>query len=87
MRPAVQTNEPGVRDVVSSPARKLIIGVNHRGAPLISAHYAEGMIGVVDVTFQIPREVPAGLDIPLSVGVVIGERTVYSNKSSVPVGW
>lgn len=86
MLPPVRTSEPGSRDVISSPVRKLIVGVNHHGAPLISARYAEGMIGVVDVTFQTPPEVPTGSDVPLSVGVVIAGRTIYSNKSSLPVG-
>jgi hypothetical protein len=59
--------------------------VNHRGAPLVSARYAAGMIGVEEITFQIPTDVPASTDIPLSVGVVVNGGTVYSNKSSVPV--
>jgi uncharacterized protein (TIGR03437 family) len=67
------------------PVERLIIGVNHRGAPLVSARYAGGMTGVEEITFRIPVDVPAGTDIPLSVGVVVGGKTVYSNKSSLPV--
>ncbi|HJZ95203.1 MAG TPA: hypothetical protein VKE70_01775 [Candidatus Solibacter sp.] len=67
------------------PAERLIIGVNHRGAPLVSARYAGGMTGVEEITFRIPVDVPAGTDIPLSVGVVVGGKRVYSNKSSLPV--
>jgi uncharacterized protein (TIGR03437 family) len=69
----------------AEPVDRLIIGVNHRGAPLVSARYAAGMIGVEEITFQIPTDVPASTDIPLSVGVVVNGGTVYSNKSSVPV--
>ena len=85
MLPPLRTNEPGARDTFSSPVHKLIIGVNHHGAPLIEARAAEGMVGVVDITFQIPTDVPPGADIPLSVGVVVDGRTVYSNKSRLPV--
>jgi hypothetical protein len=63
----------------------LIIGVNHRGAPLVWARYAGGMVGVEEIAFQISPDVPAGRDVPLSVGVVVDGRTVYSNKSSLPV--
>jgi hypothetical protein len=75
----------GTAGSAAHPIERLIIGVNHRGVPLVSARYAEGMVGVEEITFQIPGDVPAGRDIPLSVGVVVGGRTVYSNKSSLPV--
>jgi uncharacterized protein (TIGR03437 family) len=69
----------------AEPVARLIIGVNHRGAPLVSARYADAMRGVEEITFRIPADAPAGKDIPLSAGVVVGGTTVYSNKSSLPV--
>ena len=69
----------------SAPVWRLIIGVNHQGVPLVSARYTGAMAGVEEITFQIPPDVPPGTDIPLSVGVVVGGKTVYSNKSSLPV--
>ena len=85
MLPEVRTNQMGGEGFNSEPLQRLIIGVNHRGVPLVSARYAEGMVGVEEITFRIPSDVPAGRDIPLSVGVVVRGRTVYSNKSSLPV--
>jgi uncharacterized protein (TIGR03437 family) len=85
MIPAVSTNQPGPDREGAQPVQRLIIGVNHRGAPLISARYAAGMVGVEEIAFQISPDVPAGRDVPLSVGVVVDGRTVYSNKSSLPV--
>jgi hypothetical protein len=41
--------------------------------------------GIEEITFQIPPDVPPGTDVPLSVGVVVNGKTVYSNKSSLPV--
>jgi uncharacterized protein (TIGR03437 family) len=83
--PVVRTNQPGIEPPNSAPMWRLIIGVNHQGVPLVSARYAARMVGVEEITFQIPPNVPPGTDIPLSVGVVVDGKTVYSNKSSLPV--
>jgi uncharacterized protein (TIGR03437 family) len=85
MMPPVATNQAGPDTGGAQPVRRLIIGVNHRGAPLVWARYAGGMVGVEEIAFQISPDVPAGRDVPLSVGVVVDGRTVYSNKSSLPV--
>ena len=85
LAPAFRTNQPGIAPSSSGPIWRLIIGVNHQGVPLISARYTGLMAGVEEVTFQIPQDVPPGTDIPLSVGVVVDGKTVYSNKSSLPV--
>jgi uncharacterized protein (TIGR03437 family) len=85
LAPPVRTNEPGIAPPVSEPRRRLIIGVNNQGVPLVSAHYAARMVGVEEITFQIPANVPPGTDIPLSVGVVVDGKPVYSNKSTLPV--
>jgi uncharacterized protein (TIGR03437 family) len=83
--PAIQTNGPGSAPPSSAPVWRLIIGVNHQGVPLVAARYTGAMAGVEEITFQIPPDVPPGTDIPLSVGVVVDGKTVYSNKSSLPV--
>lgn len=83
--PAVHTNQVGTGDSPSQPVQRLIVGAHARGVPLISARYAEGMVGVVEIAFQLPPDVPPDPDTSLSVGVVIEGRTVYSNKSSLPV--
>jgi len=85
LAPAVRTNAPGAAPPISEPMWRLIIGVNHQGVPLVSARYAAWMVGVEEIAFQVPPNVPPGTDIPLSVGVVIDGKTVYSNKSSLPV--
>ena len=83
--PRPQTNEPGPAEGAAEPAQRLIVGIDYHGAPLVSAHYAEGMIGVEEITFQVPRNVASGDDIPLQLGVVLGRKTLYSNTSSLPV--
>jgi len=83
--PRPRTNEPGPAGGAAEPAQRLIIGVNYQAAPLISAHYAEGMIGAEEITFRVPQNVAPGDDVPLQLGVVLGRKTVYSNTSSLPV--
>jgi uncharacterized protein (TIGR03437 family) len=85
LAPAVRTNQTGIVPSSSGPIWRLIIGVNHQGVPLVSARYTGVMAGVEEITFQIPPDVPPGTEIPLSVGVVVDGKTVYSNKSSFPV--
>jgi uncharacterized protein (TIGR03437 family) len=85
LAPAIRTNQPGMVPPSTGPLWRLIIGVNHQGVPLVSARYTGLMAGVEEIEFQIPPDVPPGTDIPLSVGVVVDGKTVYSNKSSLPV--
>jgi hypothetical protein len=63
----------------------LIVAVNNSGVPLLSAHYAEGTVGVEEITFQVPQNVAPSDGVPVQLGVVLGRRTVYSNTSSLPV--
>jgi uncharacterized protein (TIGR03437 family) len=83
--PPAHMNGLGIRTAASEPTQLLIIEVANRGTRMISANYATSMTGVVEITFEIPRDTPPGPDVPLSVGVVLGGHTVYSNKSSLPV--
>jgi uncharacterized protein (TIGR03437 family) len=68
---------------VAEPALPLIIGVANRGARMVSAR--DSMIGVVEITFEVPLDTPSGTDVPLSVAAVVNGQPVYSNKSSLPV--
>jgi uncharacterized protein (TIGR03437 family) len=83
--PRPQTNEPGAAEGAAEPAQRLIVGVNYQGTPLLSERYAEGMIGVEEITFRVPANVPSGANVPLQLGVVLGRKTVYSNTSKLPV--
>ena len=83
--PPVYTNERGLPQIVSRPESRLIIGVNHHGAPVIAARYAPSLVGVEQIDFEIPADVPTDKNVPLSVGVTVNGRAVYSNKSSLPI--
>ncbi len=56
--PAAATGSFGIpgEDVLAS----IIVGIDDAGAPLISAQYAPGMVGVYVVTIQIPDNAPTG---------------------------
>jgi uncharacterized protein (TIGR03437 family) len=73
----------GTRPAVAEPALPLIVGIANRGARMVSAR--DSMIGVVEVTFEVPLDTPPGPDVPLSVAAVVNGQPVYSNKSSLPV--
>jgi uncharacterized protein (TIGR03437 family) len=83
--PPIATNEPGPVPPIARPIYKIILGVNNHGVPQFTAEYAPSLVGVEEITFQVPDDVPAGKDIPLLLGLKIGDRTVYSNRSSFPV--
>jgi uncharacterized protein (TIGR03437 family) len=83
--PRPQTNEPGPAEGAAEPAQRLIAGVNYQGAPILAEHYAEGMIGVEEITFRVPQNVASSDHVPLQVGVVLGRKTVYSNTTTLPV--
>ncbi|MBV8843937.1 MAG: hypothetical protein JO307_14100, partial [Bryobacterales bacterium] len=84
-KPPVRTGETGTSLAVAEPALALIVGVAGRAAPMLSAKYAAGMVGVTEIAFQVPLETPSGNDINLSIAAVVDGQPVYSNKSLIPV--
>jgi len=84
MQPQVRTGQVGTDDL-AAPARQLIVGFHAQGIPLISARYAKGMVGVEEVTFQLPAAAAKGPDLPLSLAVLQDGQPVYSNTTRIPV--
>jgi uncharacterized protein (TIGR03437 family) len=85
LQPAVQTNQVGTNDAMATPVERLIVGFDAQGIPLIAARYAAGMVGVVEVTFQLPPNARTGPDMVLSLAVLENGKPVYSNASRLPV--
>ena len=67
------------------PVYKVIVGVNHGGVIPLATESPLGTPGVQRIVFRVPGETPAGKEVPLSLGVVVAGKIVYSNKSSFPV--
>jgi len=84
-KPPIGTNEIGISPPISEPAHRLIVGVADRGAPMLSAKYAAGTVGVTEITFEVPLETPSGTDVNLSVAAVDDGQPAYSNRSLLPV--
>jgi uncharacterized protein (TIGR03437 family) len=67
--PSVSTNStpaPGVDSLVNGT---MIVGVNNAGARVISGRLAPSLIGVYEVTFQVPDDAPTGNDVVLSLAI------------------
>jgi uncharacterized protein (TIGR03437 family) len=74
--PTVGTNSTAVPGADSLVTGQLIVGVNNAGARVIGARLAPSLIGVYEVTFQVPNDAPAGNDVVLSLAVnVPGDST------------
>jgi uncharacterized protein (TIGR03437 family) len=83
--PLAATNRPGVGgQKVYYP---VIVGVNGKGVRVESAEYAENMIGVYVVAFEIPVDASSGREISLDVGVSTaeGQPLVFSNTARISI--
>jgi hypothetical protein len=55
-----------------TPTGSIIVGVNNAGAPLVSAQLSTDLIGVFEVTFQIPSSLASTTGSPVTVPFSIG---------------
>ncbi len=52
---------------------------------MVGAKYAENLIGVYEVDFQIPSDAQTGNNIPFAVAVQQGNNLVFGNPSMIPI--
>jgi uncharacterized protein (TIGR03437 family) len=83
--PQPLTGVPGPAPPVSRPLYKLVLGIDNRGVAQLTTEYAPGLVGVEQISFTVPSDTPAGQDVPLLLAMVIGQKTIYSNRTSFPV--
>ncbi|MEK7404921.1 MAG: Ig-like domain-containing protein [Acidobacteriota bacterium] len=78
--PLAYTNQPGVPgQEVYYP---LVVGVNNAGVRVVSAEYAQNMIGVYVVTIELPADTTVGLERSLDIVVQIPDgRTAQAAGS------
>lgn len=67
------------------PVYSLIVGVNHGGIAAESVSRSRSAVGVFEVEFDVPWNIPASTDVPLVVAVDVGGVLIFSNPSSFPV--
>jgi uncharacterized protein (TIGR03437 family) len=85
--PSVATNSLPVPGSKVTPQGTVIVGINGNGANLISATLSPDIVGVYQVTFQVPSTVTSGTNASFSIGLLpMGSGTVYySTLGTFPV--
>jgi uncharacterized protein (TIGR03437 family) len=85
--PFVGTNSIAVPGTDSNVLGQVIVGVNNAGTRLVGARMAPGLIGVYEVTFQVPSDAPTGNDVIFSVGInAVGDsQTRFSAGAKIPI--
>lgn len=65
----------------------VIVGIGARGVRVVSAEYAVNMIGVYEVTVEIPADMIGGPEVPFTMAVVVaeGQPAVYSADSKISI--
>ncbi len=80
----VKTNQPGYPGQM--PFFTTSVQLGGSGAPGVTAEYAQNLIGVFIVTFQVPNDAQTGAAVPLTVSVVTDNGTTVTSKaSSIPI--
>ena len=87
------TSPPMVTGAVPVPGAdslalgQVIVGVNNSGTRVITSRVSPSLIGVFEITFQVPSDAPTGNDVVLNVAVnAVGDtQTRFSNGSKLPI--
>jgi uncharacterized protein (TIGR03437 family) len=64
---------------------RVIVGINNAGVPVHSVTYAQDLIGVWEVQFDIPSNAPTGTNVVFSLGVPSGSGFAYTQASYIPI--
>lgn len=81
----VKTNMFAPLDNEIAITSRVIVGLNNAGVPVHSVTYAQDLIGVWEVQFDIPSNAPTGPNVIFSVGVPSGGRYAYTQASYIPI--
>ena len=84
--PPVSTNSVPAPGVTANATGQVIVGVNNAGVPVVSAQLSPDIVGVAQVTFQVPATTTTGTYV-LSMGVNApdGTSTQFSQGSKITV--
>ncbi len=84
---SIATNALPVPGSSASPTSQIIVGMAGAGVPFISANLSPDLIGVWEVTFQVPGSAPSGNNVTFSISVVPAGSTtpISSGTTSIPV--
>jgi uncharacterized protein (TIGR03437 family) len=85
--PAVATGSLPVPGSDALLLGQIIVGVNNSGVRLITARVSPNLLGVSEITFQVPTDAPVSNTVILSIGVNVSgdNQTRFSQGTSFPV--
>jgi uncharacterized protein (TIGR03437 family) len=79
------SNQGGIPGDDASPQVGILVGVADQGVNFVSANYAQDIIGVYEVTFDVPANAPTGNDVNFVVAAILNDNPVFSNGSKLPI--
>lgn|GEM_PF-4607990 len=82
-QPAASTNHVGIPG--QRAVGNVIIGINNGGYQPVSVYLAQNLIGIFEVEFVIPSDVPSGANIPFTIAItpVGATEPVFDSRGSV----
>ena len=89
--PSVGTDALPIPGATAAPTGSIVVGVNNAGVPLGSAQLSPDLIGVFEITFQIPASLASTTGSPVNVPFSIGVQpsgsstTYYSLGNIIPI--
>ncbi len=84
--PPMQTNQFSPLGIDPTVVAPVVVGVANRGVPVINSIYARNLLGVYEVQFLIPNDIPSGSSIPLALAVRGSDgNLVFANPSLIVV--
>lgn len=89
--PSVGTDALPIPGATAAPTGSIVVGVNNAGVPLGSAQLSPDLIGVFEITFQIPASLASTTGSPVNVPFSIGVQpsgsstTYYSFGNLIPI--
>ncbi len=84
--PAMQTNQFSPLGIDPMVALPVIVGVANEAVPVLNSIYARNLLGVYEIQFLIPNDIPSGSTIPLAIAVRGGNgNLVFGNSSLITV--
>jgi hypothetical protein len=80
----MNTNSIPVPGTDAMATANIIVGVNNGGSRVLSTKAAPGLIGLFEITFEIPADAPSS-EVNFSVAVNASGTTVYSKGSRIVI--
>jgi uncharacterized protein (TIGR03437 family) len=84
--PPVTTNSVPAPGILPNATGQVIVGLDNAGVPVISSQVTPDIVGVAEVTFQVPASTPTGAhSLSMAVNAPDGTPTQFSETSEITV--